>query len=74
MPWNMLSILCGMMKQMSFLVVIGPKITGKIVSDKRIRYQNQMADKTVIIITHDVSEETLAKYDTVIRTDAWGVV
>lgn len=27
----------------SFLVVIGPKITGKIMSDKRMEYQNQMA-------------------------------
>lgn len=32
-----------------------------------------MADKTVIIITHDVSEETLAKYDAVVRADAFRV-
>ncbi|MCM1182996.1 MAG: ABC transporter ATP-binding protein/permease [Roseburia sp.] len=29
----------------------------------------EMADKTVIIITHDTSEETLAKYDRVIRME-----
>lgn len=32
-----------------------------------------MADKTVIVITHDVSEETLAKYDVVVRADAFRV-
>lgn len=32
-------------------------------------HSREMSDKTVIIITHDVSEETLAKYDSVIRVD-----
>ncbi|MDE6052539.1 MAG: ABC transporter ATP-binding protein/permease [Lachnospiraceae bacterium] len=32
-------------------------------------HSREMADKTVIIITHDVSEETLAKYDKVIRVN-----
>lgn len=31
----------------------------------------EMADKTVIVVTHDISEETLAKYDAVIRVDAF---
>lgn len=34
---------------------------------------SDMADKTMIIITHDVSEETLAKYDVVVRADAFRV-
>lgn len=36
-------------------------------------HSRDMADKTVIIITHDVSEETLAKYDVVVRADEFRV-
>lgn len=32
-------------------------------------YSKEMSDKTVIIITHDVSHETLARYDEIVRVD-----
>lgn len=32
-------------------------------------YSKEMSDKTVIIITHDVSQETLARYDNIVRVD-----
>ena len=32
-------------------------------------HSREMADKTVIIITHDISEKTLAKYDEQIRVN-----
>lgn len=32
-------------------------------------YSKEMSDKTVIIITHDVSQETLARYDEIVRVD-----
>lgn len=34
-------------------------------------HDREMKDKTVIIITHDISEENLAKYDKVIRMETF---
>lgn len=36
-------------------------------------HSKEMEDKTVIIVTHDVSEETLAKYDAVVWADSFRV-